>query len=521
MGGLMHRNKSTILLCAIGYTFHLVVISLIGWNGTLLFLPEFADAENVLYWFNATQLIAFPVTFFIGALASQKWAIECHAKVLALAATFFSAAGVAVLFACLSQGDAKSIGLFASLAGLLTGTGNSMFFLSWQNVLAVQDDSSIGIELTIGTGAAGAIYLVVIQSKPEWLPLAVLVVAFVANVVLLVLSIDATKAGEPGSCAPKARKKEFAQLFDKLWQPALCIASLALARGIAPALVLDDPVYGSTLSTLMTFGRLASAVLFFVLWRKYSPNMSFWTDRLYSIAVVLVATGFVLLPLFGKEYQFVFAIAAYTIFSVASLFMMFLCAAAARSCGIRPLTVYGLFGGFVYAFSRAGFATTYFAHMQVELGVVQLLMVALVSVYILLLIYFVSRRKQGVALGRRGQDIESAPDSGALASWLSDADSASMMDSDDEPDEPASIVLSVKDALHDRCSAMTEESGLSAREAEIMEYLALGRSVPYIAEALYISENTVRTHCKSIYRKLGIHSKSELMDLVDNSKTLS
>ncbi|HJF66610.1 MAG TPA: LuxR C-terminal-related transcriptional regulator, partial [Slackia equolifaciens] len=153
--------------------------------------------------------------------------------------------------------------------------------------------------------------------------------------------------------------------------------------------------------------------------------------------------------------------------------------------------------------------------------VVQLLMVALVSVYILLLIYFVSRRKQGVALGRRGQDIESAPDSGALASWLSDADSASMMDSDDEPDEPASIVLSVKDALHDRCSAMTEESGLSAREAEIMEYLALGRSVPYIAEALYISENTVRTHCKSIYRKLGIHSKSELMDLVDNSKTLS
>ena len=71
LGGLMHRNKSTILLCAIGYTFHLVVISLIGWNGTLLFLPEFADAENVLYWFNATQLIAFPVTFFIGALACK------------------------------------------------------------------------------------------------------------------------------------------------------------------------------------------------------------------------------------------------------------------------------------------------------------------------------------------------------------------------------------------------------------------------------------------------------------------
>ena len=36
-----------------------------------------------------------------------------------------------------------------------------------------------------------------------------------------------------------------------------------------------------------------------------------------------------------------------------------------------------------------------------------------------------------------------------------------------------------------------------------------------IAEELFVSENTVRTHSKRIYAKLDIHKKQELRDLVD------
>ena len=32
---------------------------------------------------------------------------------------------------------------------------------------------------------------------------------------------------------------------------------------------------------------------------------------------------------------------------------------------------------------------------------------------------------------------------------------------------------------------------------------------------LFVSENTTKTHVKNIYRKTGVHSKQELMDLVD------
>ncbi|MFQ8869257.1 MAG: helix-turn-helix transcriptional regulator, partial [Eggerthella lenta] len=40
------------------------------------------------------------------------------------------------------------------------------------------------------------------------------------------------------------------------------------------------------------------------------------------------------------------------------------------------------------------------------------------------------------------------------------------------------------------------------------------RSKSYIAESLFISENTVRSHSKHIYAKLDVHSKQEILDLI-------
>jgi DNA-binding CsgD family transcriptional regulator len=58
---------------------------------------------------------------------------------------------------------------------------------------------------------------------------------------------------------------------------------------------------------------------------------------------------------------------------------------------------------------------------------------------------------------------------------------------------------------------------LTKRETEILSYLGRGHSIVYIAEKLFISESTVRTHVKHIYAKLGIHSREELFALIDGS----
>ncbi len=44
--------------------------------------------------------------------------------------------------------------------------------------------------------------------------------------------------------------------------------------------------------------------------------------------------------------------------------------------------------------------------------------------------------------------------------------------------------------------------------------LARGRSGPFIQEELTLSQSTVKTHTRNIYRKLDVASKQDLLDLV-------
>ncbi|MDO4442496.1 MAG: LuxR C-terminal-related transcriptional regulator [Slackia sp.] len=55
---------------------------------------------------------------------------------------------------------------------------------------------------------------------------------------------------------------------------------------------------------------------------------------------------------------------------------------------------------------------------------------------------------------------------------------------------------------------------LSARETDVFMLLAQGRSRPYICEALYLSDGTVKTHISHIYRKFDVHSRQELLDAI-------
>jgi len=59
--------------------------------------------------------------------------------------------------------------------------------------------------------------------------------------------------------------------------------------------------------------------------------------------------------------------------------------------------------------------------------------------------------------------------------------------------------------------------GLSGREKEIVTLYIQGRSRSYIAKELFISENTVRDHIYSTYRKIGIHNKQDLIDKLTDS----
>lgn len=64
------------------------------------------------------------------------------------------------------------------------------------------------------------------------------------------------------------------------------------------------------------------------------------------------------------------------------------------------------------------------------------------------------------------------------------------------------------------CAALGASRGLTEREVEVMVSFSQGNSLRKVADSLFISMSTAQTHVKSLYRKLGIHSKQELIDLV-------
>lgn len=70
-----------------------------------------------------------------------------------------------------------------------------------------------------------------------------------------------------------------------------------------------------------------------------------------------------------------------------------------------------------------------------------------------------------------------------------------------------------------RCRAVAERCGLTARERDVFDLLVRGRSIDYIAQNLTISFNTAKSHIRHIYVKTDVHSRQELLDLIDREES--
>lgn len=63
-------------------------------------------------------------------------------------------------------------------------------------------------------------------------------------------------------------------------------------------------------------------------------------------------------------------------------------------------------------------------------------------------------------------------------------------------------------------------SPLSNRETEVLELLAVGKSYSMIAQELFITKETAKSHIKNIYSKLQVNSKSEAIAKATKEKLI-
>ena len=64
-------------------------------------------------------------------------------------------------------------------------------------------------------------------------------------------------------------------------------------------------------------------------------------------------------------------------------------------------------------------------------------------------------------------------------------------------------------SANERATAGEMTSPLSDAELAVLRLIREDLSVREMAARLYVSENTIRTHRRALYRKLGVHSRDE------------
>lgn len=69
------------------------------------------------------------------------------------------------------------------------------------------------------------------------------------------------------------------------------------------------------------------------------------------------------------------------------------------------------------------------------------------------------------------------------------------------------------EALAEATRVESTEHPLSEREIEVLRLALRGLRNPQIARALHIAPGTVRNHLSAIYRKLGVHSRHEALQI--------
>ena len=88
---------------------------------------------------------------------------------------------------------------------------------------------------------------------------------------------------------------------------------------------------------------------------------------------------------------------------------------------------------------------------------------------------------------------------------------ARLIDADDDrPQAPRRFML--------RVQQVAQEYGLTPKETEVFTLAAKGRTTQRIREELGLSTGTVNTHLAHIYKKLDVHDRQQMLDLVEGKE---
>lgn len=500
-------------IASLGFALFLAVNATAVWGGVFPFLPLDIQTPQFTVAFFLAQSLVFAFSYLASTLGGYFFPDPTRRFLVWAAGIPYFIGWCSLIAAVYLKGSSLA---FAVLGGALIGLGSAGFYMAWQRLFASQKPGMGTRNLILGTFLAPiiyfALYLIPIAVTVFLIPL-VLMPLFALCIVLTSRTVDLDQPMFRD--IPREHPGIYRQALTDYWRSAFCIGAFALSCGIMRALAVDTPEVGAMVNMLSMGSMLVVAGALMLTWQLKSLQMN--VSQVFRVLFPFVITLFLLMPFLGEVIVAPLAGLLYAIYNCAIILMMIQCAQASHDRGINPVFIYGFFAGIVYLLHDVGYLTGMFAGNLSVLGIHPLAAVALFSVYLLAIMYFVGQGgfKQALSPNRvRAERIELIPTAATPATRHrpSAGSAASLADASGDKKPPKDF----QDRLSKQCALVKKHYKLSDREMEIMELMARGNTVARVAQQLMVSENTVRTHTKRIYTKLDIHKKQEMLDLLNS-----
>ncbi len=527
------------IVAILGYALFLVINACSLWGGVFPFFPDEFHTEDVTFAFMLAQSLASLLTC-IAVVVYSFQTPSFVTKPLHDASSLPAFLGGLLLIAALYIPEQRIA--LVSVAGCCMGIGGTLLSLVWARYFSAEGLDRGNLIILTGTFTAPLLfmllYLVPVAVRVFLVPLIFVPLCGLA-VLLSFRQLD--KNLPVFQDDPRANVPVYAHIARVYWKSAFAIGTLGFASGLVRSIAVSDVNLGHTTNAASFVGLFAISLLLLLLWsrRSFSLNLRL----VFMISFPLVAICLALFPFVeGRALAFISGV-VFLLFSFANIIVMLQSAHICTNRGCSPFFVYGFFGAIVGLLQNAGFI---FGHVAVAIRLFEaqtIFAVSVIGLLVLTMTLYAFVGKSGlfandlpqydnvefISFGVPPKPPMQLADGGrreafgsARAGTIELSEEEYQVNNEFEPpesdDDPYAKRKKGPSRITMRCKILQEQYRLTSRETEIMELIVRGYSVSRIAEVHVVSENTVRTHYKHIYAKLGIHKKQELITMVDALK---
>lgn len=498
-------------VASFGFAVILSINAASVWGGVFPYFPAQAQTSISTVSFYLAQLAALTAGY-LASLAIGWRNPRFTARIGVLASSIPLSAGSLILVAAMYI--PSHTGLLIVAAALCVGAGSALYMVEWQRAFAARSGKESSLALISGVFYSAIVYFVICLIPAALTAYLIPLVMVPLAGLCLWIATDTVALDQPMfEDAPAEHTALYRNVLRESLPPALCAGALGFSMGAMRFVAITHQELVNAIN-LISMGALAvGAVAFLLLWHKRA--LSFDLMAIYRVLFPFVGIGLLLLPFTGGIFSTIGIAITYASATLVNMLVMMHCCHVARASGINPVVTFSFYESIVYALQIVGYAVGYGSGIDHGFDVSQLAFVSVAALFVLLIASVACSGGKKLHANRLEFLMlrpEKAGESLAKELEVSQSLARRMTDAGEKPAEGAEV----KDRISKRCQKVKERFALSAREAEVMELVARGHTATAIAESLFISENTVRTHLKRIYAKLDVHRKREMLAIIDN-----